>query len=85
MNIIYKYPAPIRDDLTIEMPHLAEVLCVQTQNCEPQIWAAVDTSGPMVARKFAWRGTGHDIAGCSQYIGTVQVFGNLVFHLFEVL
>lgn len=88
MNTIHKYPAPINDELTIEMPYLAKVLCVQTQGDSdlPQIWAAVDTSGPMVARKFTWRSIGHcDISGLSQYIGTVQVYGNLVFHLFEVV
>lgn len=83
MQTIYKYAAGVSDDLTIEMPVGAEVLCVQVQN-GPQIWARVDPSAPRELRRFHWRGTGHSADGCGRYIGTVQAMnGALVFHLFE--
>jgi hypothetical protein len=85
MKTIYKYDAPIADDLAIELPIGAEVLCVQVQGDGPKIWARVDPgSNTMVTRRFHWRGTGHPADGCGRYIGTVQAMGGaLVFHLFE--
>jgi hypothetical protein len=84
MKTIYKYAAPIDDDLTIMMPAAAEVLCVQLQGAGPQIWALVDPSAPHELRRFHWRGTGHPADGLGRYVGTVQGAGGaLIFHLFE--
>lgn len=87
MKTIWKYQAPIRGNLDVHMPLGADILCVQTQYGEPNIWALVDPGAVSVKRKFVWHGTGHSIDGSSlKYIGTVQLNnGNLVFHLFEDL
>lgn len=83
MKTIYKYAAPVKDDLTIRMPVGAQVLCVQVQGDGPQIWALVDSDGETEMRRFRWRGTGHPAEGLGRYIGTVQLQGGLlVFHLF---
>ncbi len=82
MNTIHKFDCPIDDTLHIMMPSMAKVLCVQLQNGDPYVWAAVDTNDVLVKRRFNWRGTGHDISGLHNYVGTVQM-GTLVFHLFE--
>ncbi len=84
---IYKYPIRIIDAQAIEMPKGARLLSVQTQRDEPQLWAMVDPSAPLVQREFALRGTGHDATGLSMatFVGTFQMHGgSLVFHLFDV-
>lgn len=84
MKTIYKYTAPIIDELTIAMPTDTEVLCVQIQDGLSQIWAKVDPDKGLVERRFYWRGTGHPADGLGRYVGTVQMHdGALVFHLFE--
>jgi hypothetical protein len=87
VKTIYKYPMPIVDELTKELPAGSQLLCVQMQRGEPQLWAVVDTDQPPVARDFRWVGTGHpfDLGTHCAYIGTVQISEGLrVFHLFEV-
>jgi hypothetical protein len=83
---IWKFPAPIQDELEIAMPEGTEVLAVQVQHGEPFIWATVLLpDAPPIPRRFHWRGTGHPLgraAGCA-HIGTIQLAaGALVFHLF---
>lgn len=84
---VYKYPVPVEDEFTLEMPCGSHILCVQTQRDEAQIWAIVEPAAEPEERRFALRGTGHPVddglAG-SNYIGTFQLDGGtLVFHLFE--
>lgn len=87
MKTIYKYDCDVTDNVSIEMPVGAEVLCVQVQpDTGPKIWALVDPSAavPKELRRFHWRGTGHQADGLGRYVGTVQAMdGALVFHLFE--
>lgn len=87
---IFKYPAPIEDRFVLKLPASAEILSVQVQDGEPQVWALVLPDALKVVRRFAWIGTGHahpetfweDLT----YVGTVQLQGGaLVFHLFEEL
>lgn len=47
------------DISVIAMPRGAQVLCVQTQNGTPCLWALVTTTAPEVHRKFRTYGTGH--------------------------
>lgn len=88
MKTIYKYPLPIEDVVSIDMPVGAEVLTVQMQRGEPQLWALVpiDTWAPKERRLFRVAGTGHPIGSkVRRYIGTFQLLnGDLVFHVFEV-
>lgn len=86
MKTIYKYAIHIGDDLAIPMPAGAQLLTVQCQRGLPCVWALVDDTAPIVHRKLAVRGTGHDCAGLegSSYLGTIRFNdGNLVFHVFD--
>ena len=85
MKTVYKYPIIATDDIVINLPKGAEVLCVQTQGNEPFIWALVDPEEPLEPRRFRMAGTGHPIEETDlTYRGTFQLQGGaLVFHLFE--
>jgi hypothetical protein len=81
---VYKYPVPIEDTFTLTMPLGAQVLCMDMQGSVPHIWALVDPSQGPEVRHFRLAGTGHDIEGAVEYLGSFQMHGGaLVFHLFE--
>lgn len=83
---IWKFGLPIDDRVVIPMPAGASVLCVQTQNDAPCLWAVVDPGEKLENRVFLVRGTGHDLgeAEWRHYIGTFQIIGGaLVFHVFD--
>jgi hypothetical protein len=81
---IYKYPAPIDDEFTVEMPRGAQVLSVAIQDGIPCMWALVNPKEPLESRRFHWRGTGHPANLMGRFVGTVLMHGGaLVFHLFE--
>lgn len=84
MKVIHKYHVPVMDAPTqIQLPLLAEVLCVQTQGGEPHIWVLGDTELEKELRSFRWHGTGHyGVSG--KYVGTIQQVP-YVWHLFEVV
>lgn len=86
MKSIFKYQLKTTDLQEIEMPELAEVLCVQVQNGIPCIWAKVETENALKKRAFFVVGTGNPLPdNPSNYIGTYQLYdGGLVFHLFEL-
>ena len=90
---IWKFPLPIEDKTTIEMPTGAQILTVQSQKlfedwkAEIYIWALVDSHQPMVPRTFCVVGTGHPFedADSCEYIGTAQIDGGkLGWHVFEL-
>jgi len=87
MQTIRKYEIKLEDEFTVKMPACARILCVQTQNGSPKIWAIVCPGLETVERKFKIRGTGHnDARGMENdvYVGTFQISGgDLVFHLFD--
>ena len=86
MKTIWKYPMPLEDEITFDMPKGARVLSVQVQAGKPYIWAVVDPAREREQRFFSLRGTGHpdNGAGDMRFIGTFQLAGGgLVFHLFE--
>lgn len=85
---IYKYTLEATDVQQIEIPQGAEILCIQTQNETPCIWALVDPNATVTKRVFEIFGTGHNVPenGNRKYIGTFQLNqGALVFHCFELL
>jgi hypothetical protein len=89
VRAIWKYAVPAIDRFTIDMPEGGEVLTVQVQRGDVNLWARVDPKATKVQREFFVVGTGHerdDIHGdCTRYVGTFQLQGGaLVFHLFEV-
>lgn len=83
---VFKYPVPVADLFELEMPKDAQILTVQTQDEDMQMWALVDPESPTELRHFRLAGTGHSIIHTvKRYIGTFQIRGGrLVFHLFEV-
>ena len=88
MKRVYKYAIPVGDFRDVALPEGAEILTVQVQHDEPQLWAVVDPEAPLVTRRFRLLGTGHSTdndVGRHNYIGTYQLHdGGLVFHLFEL-
>jgi hypothetical protein len=84
MKMIWKWT--LTQATTIDMPQGAQVLDVQVQHGEPQLWALVDPNAPKVKREFNVYGTGHDLPhNPGTYVGTFQMQGGaFVFHVFEV-
>lgn len=87
---IYKYPIEIKDKQQLELPVGAEILSVQTQYGEVQMWALVDPNAQKETRMFEVFGTGNDVyydMGVDRvFISTIQLEGGaLVFHIFERL
>ena len=82
---IWKYPLPLTDRTLYQMPKGAEILCVQLQNNEPQLWASVNPSSDTETREIITVGTGNNVpADVGRYIGTYQVHGgDFIFHVFE--
>ena len=88
MKTIYKFKLQTTDEQQILMPEGAEILTVQLQDGEPQLWALVDTDQPKTKRYIEIFGTGNPITGIGprKYIATYQLRGGaLVFHVFEYL
>lgn len=84
MITIHKFEVPITEEFELLLPEGYQILDVQTQRGTPQLWVLLDTEPPKFSRKFSVRGTGHRADGLGGgYIGTFQVPGNLVFHLFH--
>ena len=83
---IWKFEVPLTGRFSIDMPAGAKILCVQTENGEPYMWALVEESAEKVHRLFALFTTGHDMndVGRAHYIGTFQR-PPLVWHLFELV
>jgi len=83
MKTIYKYPIHEFGTQTIVMPVGAQILDVQMQNGNPQIWAMVEEPKEVENREFTLVGTGSPIMEEDlTYIATFQV-GVFVWHLFE--
>jgi hypothetical protein len=85
MNSIWKWTlTPGRTDL--HMPADAQVLTVQMQGGQPQLWARVDPAKPKEWRTFDVYGTGHSMPDDPRmrYVATFQMDGGaLVWHVFE--
>lgn len=83
---IYKYPIPVSGEFILDLPKGSKPLCVQIQQGQPQMWAAIDPMAPLVKHLFQLCGTGHDREDINPftYLGTFQVQGGtLVFHVFD--
>ena len=87
---VFKYALEIVHYQSVDMPHNAQILCVQPQRGKPCIWALVNPTNPVKARRFHIVETGHLIedGDSERYVGTVQIVypmeGPLVWHIFEV-
>lgn len=92
MKTIWKFKVEPSEDFMLDMPKGAEILSVQTQFGEAQMWAVVDPEAPKEKRRFCVHGTGHKMCDdIVRFIGTFQpsgpmmnfARGTLIFHLFE--
>jgi len=87
-SMVFKYPIPVTDSFTLDLPEGARPLTVQMQGSQPCLWALIDPSRPKTLRVFRLAGTGHPIEdpGALSFIATFQMSnGMLVFHVFEQL
>jgi hypothetical protein len=85
---IWKFELETTDIQEKWLPVGAEILCIQTQNGKPCIWAIVEPVNELELRKFEIFGTGFimEEATNRKYIGTYQLGnGQLVFHCFELI
>lgn len=86
MQTIYKYPFPVADSFSLDLPSGAIILHVECQNGQPCIWALVDTEALPERRTFYLFGTGHplniDDFGWSNHLATFQQ-GPFVWHMFQ--
>lgn len=92
---VRKYPVQT-GVFAVEMPGRADVLSLQLQDGAPVMWALVEVDMPTRRRRFAWMATeeefeSDDLApasvaanGVPAFVGTLQMPGGLVFHLFEM-
>jgi hypothetical protein len=87
MKTIWKFPLQVTNDQILQMPHGAEILCVQVQgdNNAPCLWAIVEDTKFTYPRTIHMYGTGHKLASHpGRFISTFQMDGGrLVFHVFE--
>lgn len=88
-HTIWKFPLAMVDEQIIEMPLGARILCVQTQDKQPTLWALCDPVAETARRAILIFGTGapiyeYDVTKCV-HIGTLQhaAFGPFVWHVFE--
>ncbi len=84
---IHKFPLRVSTlatgDAQIEMPYKHRILTAREQGDDICVWAEVDTTSPMIARRFRVVGTGHDAPGDATYIGTAMLLGGrLVLHVY---
>lgn len=81
---IYKYPLPVGDWVSVNMPVGAEPLTVQVQHGRPFLWARVTIDKPPALQFFRTAGTGHDLgSNVGRHIGSFQLSdGDLMFHVF---
>ena len=88
MRTVWKYELPITGD-TLELPAGARIVHVASQFGDPSLvtlWAEVDPNAPYEHRSFMVVGTGHPIAGGTEYCGSgIAMDGHLVWHVYEVV
>lgn len=85
-QVVWKFPVKAVSTFELELPRNANVLCVQMQRQDAQLWVQCDPTAPKYPRKFYVRATGEVWEGDpsdSRYIGTFQPTNGLVFHLYE--
>lgn len=84
---IFKYPLPLADHFSVEIPAGSSILTVQIQGDVPCLWAIVDKDAPMRTRRFAIYGTGWELPPDEfqgEYVATVQAELGLVWHIFDL-
>jgi hypothetical protein len=82
-SVIYKYPFEISDEVRLDMPIDAKILCVEVQAGVPMMWALVNPRAVNTTRRFRVIGTGHLFD--TSYLVYVTTFQQppFVWHVFE--
>lgn len=86
---VYKYSLLVKDRQVLHMPLKAQLLTVQIQHGQLNLWVLVDSeTEDREDRVILMKGTGHIVEKDSnlilRYISTVQdLGGTLVWHFFE--
>jgi len=84
-DTIWKYPLPLMEEPSIEMPEGSIPLSVGMTHDGPAVWAAVPSwNAENEQHRFKLKGTGHPFPDllAHRFIGTFMVFG-LIYHLFD--
>ena len=80
---IFKYALNLGRTV-LDLPNGAKVLTVQMQQDTPCMWAQVDTEQAKFPHAFNAYATGEVMPdNPGQYVGTFEMNGALVFHLFK--
>ena len=84
MSKIWKYTLEYTDSQTLDIPEGAEILTVQMQAKQIQIWAIVDPEAPKESITIHMITTGHEMPKMVKldYIGTCQR-GFELLHIFK--
>lgn len=86
MKTIWKFQLGLTANQTLMMPKDAKILCAQTQNDIPQLWALVESDNTEEERFIEIYGTGHKVLEKRKYISTIQLEGgSFIYHVFEYL
>lgn len=85
MKVIYKYKLEVTDHQILRLRAQSEILSVQVQNGEIQLWILEDQSMSVFCdRHIAVIGTGNPFNyNLNRFIGTVQMTP-FVWHIFEI-
>jgi len=87
MKTIWKYKLEVAGKQEIEIPHGSEVLSLAVQNNDPYIWVLVPDTGVTVKETLVvvTYATGQKIPQPvyrDHFLGTYQLSGKQVFHVF---
>lgn len=90
MKVIYKYPLPVKEKFTIELPQYAQIIRVEDVDGLFYLWAIVDTEAPLVLRYIECYKTGQPIETELKwlfFLGTCKLFimQELCLYMFENL
>lgn len=90
MKVIYKYPLPVKEKFTIELPQYAQIIRVEDVDGLFYLWAIVDTESPLKLRYIECYKTGQPIETELRwlfFLGTCKLFimQELCLYMFENL
>ena len=77
MQLIYKYPLPVQEKCTIELPQDAVIIRVEDVDGLFWLWALVNPENPLVPRFLEFYKTGQPIKEPSndlKYLGLCKLF-----------
>jgi hypothetical protein len=87
VTTVWKFVVPIRatpEWVVVAMPARSEIVRVGQQDDLPVVWALVDRDAEeLEARVLIAVPTGHDLHGQVAYLGSTEVHGRVVVHVFE--